>query len=79
MFLGCLLFVFFGITRVVFAIVDGRPHARNIETSRRYAETLGTILPPLVLLGISLWLGISTPSVLRTAWTEAVAQLFPTP
>ncbi len=79
MFLGCLLFAFFGLTRLVFAIVDGRPHPRNIETSRRYPETLSAVLPPLILLGLSLWLGISTPSVLRTAWTEAVVQLFPTP
>jgi hydrogenase-4 component F len=78
MFLGALLFVFFGLTRLVFSVVDGRPRAvRAGET--RVKETAGVILPPLVLLGFSLWLGLSTPAVLTEAWTGAVAQLFPTP
>jgi hydrogenase-4 component F len=79
MFLGCLLFAFFGLTRVVFGIVDGRPRTAVRAHGKRFVETAGVILPPLVLLGFSLWLGLFTPSVLREAWLAAVAQLFPTP
>ena len=79
MFLGCLLFVFFGLTRLVFAIVDGRPRAASRVTGKRFPETMSVVLPPLVLLGFSLWLGLATPAVLREAWAAAVAQLFPAP
>jgi hydrogenase-4 component F len=79
MFLGCLLFAFFGLTRLVFAIVDGRPRNKSRETGRRFPETLGLIAPPLLLLGFSLWLGLATPAVLRDAWTAAVGQFFATP
>jgi hydrogenase-4 component F len=79
MFLGCLLFAFFGLTRLVFAIVDGRPRNKSRETGRRFPETLGLIAPPLLLLGFSLWLGLATPGVLRDAWTAVVAQYFPAP
>ncbi|MFI5337110.1 MAG: proton-conducting transporter membrane subunit, partial [Opitutales bacterium] len=78
-FLGCLLFIFFGLTRVVFAIVDGRPRAIAREESRLYPETRAVIIPPLLLLGFSLWLGLATPAVLREAWTAAVTQLYPAP
>jgi hydrogenase-4 component F len=80
-FLGGLLFVFFGFSRLVFSIVDGRP--RGAATGkpgtgeRRVRETFGVILPPAILLGLSLWLGLATPAVLRESWTAAVAQLFP--
>ncbi len=76
--LGGLLLVFFGLTRLVFAIVDGRPRpgAARLE-GKRVRETAGVILPPLILLGFSLWLGLATPPVLRDAWTAAVRQLFP--
>ncbi len=77
MFLGCLLFVFFGLTRLVFAIVDGRPRAAARVSGRLFPETLSVILPPLVLMGFSLWLGLATPDVLREAWAGAVAQLYP--
>ncbi len=78
MFLGCLLLAFFGMTRVVFAIVDGRPRAAARKTSgKRFVETAGVIVPPLLLLGLSLWLGLFTPPMLRDAWSAAVAQLFP--
>jgi len=79
MFLGCLLFAFFGLTRVVFAIVDGRPRPATQAVGKRFVESAGVILPPLVLLGFSLWLGLFTPAVLQEAWWAAVAQLFPTP
>jgi hypothetical protein len=42
-------------------------------------ETAGVIVPPLLLLGLSLWLGLFTPAMLHAAWADAVAQLFPTP
>lgn len=79
MFLGCLLFAFFGLTRVVFAIVDGQPRHKSRETAGRYPETLGVISPPLLLLGLSLWLGLATPEVLREAWTAVVAQFLSAP
>ncbi len=78
-FLGCLLLAFFGLTRLVFAIVDGRPRAASKAGNARFSETPGVIAPPLVLLALSLWLGLATPQVLRDAWTAAVAQLFPAP
>ena len=79
MFLGCLLLAFFGLTRVVFAIVDGRPRTAAKAGSKRFVETAGVIMPPLVLLGLSLWLGLFAPRVLTDAWFAAVAQLYPTP
>ncbi len=79
MFLVCLLFVFFGMTRVTFAVVDGRPHNTKKPIGTAIRETPGVILPPLALLALSLWLGLFTPPVLRDAWTAAVNQLFPVP
>ena len=70
---------FFGLTRVVFGIVDGRPRPATRMNAKRFVETAGVIGPPLLLLGLSLWLGLFTPSILREAWSAAVAQLFPTP
>ena len=55
------------------------PAHRSAKTGNRVRETAGVIVPPLVLLGFSLWLGLATPAVLRDAWTAAVAQLFPAP
>ena len=78
-FLGCLLFAFFGLTRLVFAIVDGRPRTAARAAGQLCPETLGVILPPLVLLGFSLWLGLSMPTVLHDAWTAVVTQFFPVP
>ena len=79
MFLGCLLLAFFGLTRLVFAIVDGTPRVKSREVGRRFPETAGVIIPALVLLGGSLWLGLATPAVLREAWTAVVHQFYPTP
>lgn len=78
MFLGCLLLAFFGLTRVVFGIADGRPRPTTRTNAKRFVETIGVIAPPLVLLGLSLWLGLFTPPILHEAWSAAVAQLFPT-
>jgi hydrogenase-4 component F len=79
MFLGCLLLAFFGLTRVVFGVVDGRPRPAAKTDGTRFKETLGVLWPPLVLLGLSLWLGLFAPRVLTDAWAAAVAQLYPTP
>ena len=79
LFLFCLLLAFCGLTRVVFGIVDGRPRTASRGLGRKFPETLGVILPPLALLGCSLWLGLSTPEVLREAWTSVVEQLVPLP
>ena len=78
-FLGCLLLAFFGLTRVVFAIVDGRPRAAARAAGGRFRETPGVILPPLVLLLASLWLGLATPAPLRETWSAAVHLLSPAP
>ena len=78
-FLACLLLAFFGLTRVVFGIVDGRPRPATKANSKNFVETAGVVVPPLLLLGLSLWLGLFTPAILREAWSAAVAQLFPTP
>ncbi|MHB1308473.1 MAG: complex I subunit 5 family protein [Limisphaerales bacterium] len=78
-FLGCLLLAFFGLTRIVFAIVYGRPRqtARNMD--KRFQETVAVIVPPAILLLLALGLGLATPEVLRESWTAAVTQLSPTP
>ena len=78
-FLGCLLFAFFGLTRLVFAIVDGRPRAAARATGERFNETAGILVPPLLLLGFSLWLGLGPPAVLREAWSGAVTSLVTSP
>jgi hydrogenase-4 component F len=78
-FLTGRLFVFFGLTRLVFAIVDGRPRPGAGTGEKRTRETAGVILPPLLLLAFSLWLGLATPDVLREAWTAAVEQILPQP
>ncbi len=78
-FLACLLFAFFGLSRIVFAVVDGRPRPATVASSRRFVETAGSIAPPALLLLLSLWLGLFTPDALRESWTAAAAQLFPTP
>jgi hydrogenase-4 component F len=73
-FLACLLFAFLGMSRLVFAIVDGRPK-KAARGAMNLREMPGTLLPPLALLGISLWLGLFTPAFLREAWTSAVKVL----
>lgn len=79
MFLGCLLLAFFGITRVVFAIVDGRPRGSAWKGYSRFSESSRVTLPPLAFLGLSLWLGLFTPRLLQEAWSAAARQLFPVP
>lgn len=78
-FLTCLLFAFFGITRLVFAIVDGRPRTAARAAGDRCRETSGVLIPPLVFLAFSLCLGLATPSFMSEAWTAAVKLLTGTP
>ena len=78
-FLGCLLFAFLGMSRLVFAVVDGRPRAAARQGAKHFRETAGVIVPPLILLALSLWLGLATPQVLRDSWSAAADQVFPKP
>ncbi len=78
-FLCCLLLAFIGMSRVVFAVVDGRPRAATRAIAARFVESRGAILPPLVLLVLSLWLGLFTPPLLQQAWSDAASQLVPAP
>lgn len=78
-FLGCLLLAFCGLTRVVFAIVYGRPRQAARAMDPRFRETLAVIVPPLLFLLMALGLGLATPDVLRESWTAAVQQLSPAP
>ncbi len=78
-FLGCLFLAFLGMTRLVFAIVDGRPGQGARATSARFRETAGLVAPPLVFLGLSLWLGLATPPLLRETWAAAVEALLVLP
>ena len=77
LFLGGLLFAFFGLTRLVFAIVDGRPRTAARQSEGHIRESRGVILPPLILLGLSLLLGLATPDFLQNTWSLAVDQVFP--
>ncbi|MCU0772337.1 MAG: Fe-S-binding domain-containing protein [Verrucomicrobia bacterium] len=74
-FLGSLLLAFLGMTRLVFAIVDGRPGRAAKATGARFRETAGLVVPPLVFLGLSLGLGLTTPPLLRETWAAAVKAL----
>jgi hydrogenase-4 component F len=78
-FLGCLLFAFFGLTRLAFCLVDGRPRARARALGDRELEVPGVVIPPLVFLALSLWLGLATPEWLSRSWSAAAALLSPAP
>jgi hydrogenase-4 component F len=77
LFLACLLFAFFGLTRLVLAIVDGRPRAAARARAARFHESLGVILPPLAFLGLSIWIGLATPPCLAQAWSDAIRLFSP--
>jgi hydrogenase-4 component F len=74
-FLSCLFLTFIGMTRLVFAIVDERPRAAARALRGRYREVSGIILPPLMFLALSLWLGLATPPLLLESWRAAVERL----
>lgn len=79
LFLASLMLAFFGMTRVVFGIVDGRPRPETRKHAKRFVETMGVLAPPLALLILSLWLGLGGATSLSGSWAAAVAQLFPSP
>lgn len=79
LFLVGLLFAFFGLTRLVFAVVDGRPRTAATSTARHLRESPGIVWPSLLLLVLSLGLGLATPPVLHEAWTNAAQMILPTP
>jgi hydrogenase-4 component F len=80
LFAICLLLAFLGLTRLVFAIVDGRPRAAaRAEREAGGVETPGVVIPPLVFLALSLWLGLASPSFLQQSWSAAAAFLHPVP
>jgi hydrogenase-4 component F len=78
-FLACLLVAFFGLTRLAFAVAEGRPSPRVRPVPARLRERPGVVIPPLLLLALSLYLGLFTPHVLSEAWSDAVASLSPSP
>lgn len=77
--LGGLLFVFFSAARPAFAILDGRPRVASTATVKRLPETASVIVALLELLGLLLWLRLSTPPMLQFAWDAGVQTLFPRP
>lgn len=77
-FMACMLFAFMGLARLVFAIVDGRPRAAARRQRSGSGESPGVIVPPLVFLGFSLWLGLAAPTLLHQSWNAAAAFLHST-
>jgi len=73
--LGCLLLAFCGLTRLVFAIVHGRPRRPESGFDPRCRETSAVLWPPLALLLLTLGLGLTMPDILRESWGAAVDQL----
>jgi hydrogenase-4 component F len=78
-FLLCLLLAFFGLTRLVFAVADGRPLSRAHPLAARLRESPDVVIPPLLLLALSVYLGLFTPDVLSEAWSAAVVSLSASP
>ena len=69
-----LMLAFIGLTRLTFAIVDGRPRAAA-RVVRLNGETAGVVIPPIVFLAFSLWLGLAAPRLLQDSWSAAAASL----
>jgi len=74
-FMFCLLLAFAGLTRLLFAIVDGRPRVPARVERPGSRETFGVVFPPLAFLFFSLWLGIAVPGMLQHSWSVAAAAL----
>ena len=74
-FTACLMLAFIGLTRLTFAIVDGRPRAAARMAKPTTAEAAGVVIPPIVFLALSLWLGLAAPALLQDSWTAAAAYL----
>ncbi len=73
--LVALWLAFVGMSRLVFAIVDGRPRSAARASDRRFRERLGLLLPPMAFLVLSVWVGLATPSVISHAWRGAATLL----
>jgi hydrogenase-4 component F len=71
----CLLLAFIGLTRLMFAIVDGRPRAAARMERHAGREAAGVVIPPIVFLAFSLWLGLAAPPLLQKSWSSAAAYL----
>lgn len=78
-FLLCLLLAFCGLTRLAFAVADGRPAPGARTLAEPYHESPGVLIPPVVLLAFSVYLGLFTPALLGDAWSAAVVALRPGP
>ena len=52
-----------------------RPRQLLRATAADVDETAGTIVPPLIFLACSLWLGLAAPSFLRETWQTAAELL----
>jgi hydrogenase-4 component F len=75
-FLGCLLFAFFGLTRLVFAIVDGgRARRRRRGLVRETRGRDPAALAPARVRAVA-WAG-DTPGACRTRGRQPSEQLFP--
>ncbi len=78
--LTALFVAFLGLSRLVFAIVDGRPKRAARATGNRFRETAWVVVPPIIFLSCSLLLGLMTPEFLLKSWLQATRQLLvPTP
>jgi len=74
-FLGCLLLAFLGMSRLVLAVVDGRPGKVVEKPGTGVVEAPGLVGPALVFLALSLWLGLMTPGVIVDALAAARSAL----
>lgn len=74
-FLFCLLIAFFGLTQLVFKIADGRPPHGSKNISSVFKESRGVLIPPFILLVMSVYIGLFTPQVLLEIWTQAAVFL----
>ncbi|MFO1449634.1 MAG: proton-conducting transporter membrane subunit [Opitutaceae bacterium] len=79
LFLLGLLFAFFGLARVVLGVAYGPPRSRTATPRVHFSESAGVILPPLLLLALSAWMGLYPPALLESIWSAAVAQLVALP
>jgi hydrogenase-4 component F len=75
LFLFCLLLAFCGMTRLIFAVVDGRPRPGARQGLDRMRERPALLLPPVALLVVSMGLGLFTPVALQDSWQDAVQQV----
>lgn len=75
LFLFCFLLAFCGMTRLVFAVVDGRPTLAARRQTAGVGESAGVLAPAAALLALSIGLGLFTPAALQESWEQAVEHL----